>query len=103
MLHGAVLFLPFQSIRDCHFAHHRHLQDPGGDPELIRPKAESLSEYLLVPSGWPYWGKQAQGLARLADQAGAPSIARGASSLPDRSAGRRWQGNDWPPGRQSIG
>lgn len=63
---GLVLFLPSQYFRDFHFAHHRHTQDEGRDPELIRPKPENLGEYLLVLSGFPYWSEQAQLFARLA-------------------------------------
>lgn len=63
---GLVLFLPSQYFRDFHFAHHRHTQEPGGDPELARPKPGTLGEYLLVLSGVPYWNEQAQLFARLA-------------------------------------
>ncbi len=62
---GLVLFLPSQYFRDFHFAHHRHTQDPSADPELARPKPESLGGYLLALSGLPYWREQALLLARL--------------------------------------
>jgi fatty acid desaturase len=62
---GLVLFLPSQYFRDFHFAHHRHTQDPSADPELARPKPETLGGYLLALSGLPYWREQALLLARL--------------------------------------
>jgi fatty acid desaturase len=63
---GLILFLPSQYFRDFHFAHHRHTQDEGADPELIRPRPETLGQYIRVVSGFPYWSEQAQLLARLA-------------------------------------
>jgi len=63
---GLILFLPSQYFRDFHFAHHRHTQDEGTDPELIRPKPATLGDYLLVLSGLPYWSEQVQLFARLA-------------------------------------
>jgi fatty acid desaturase len=63
---GMILFLPSQYFRDFHFAHHRHTQDEGADPELIQPKPEALAEYLLVLTGFPYWNEQIQLFARLA-------------------------------------
>jgi len=63
---GLVLFLPSEYFRAFHFAHHRHTQEEGADPELIRPKPESLGEYLLILTGFPYWSDQAQVFARLA-------------------------------------
>jgi fatty acid desaturase len=63
---GLILFLPSQYFRDFHFAHHRHTQDESRDPELARPKPETLGQYLLVLSGIPYWSEQAQLLLRLA-------------------------------------
>jgi fatty acid desaturase len=63
---GLVLFLPSQYFRDFHFAHHRHTQDEGADPELIQPKPETIAEYLLVLTGFPYWNEQIQVFARLA-------------------------------------
>jgi len=63
---GLVLFLPSQYFRDFHFAHHRHTQDEGADPELAKPKPRTLGDYLVVLSGFHYWSEQAQLLARLA-------------------------------------
>jgi fatty acid desaturase len=63
---GIVLFLPSQYFRAFHFAHHRHTQDDGSDPELVRPKPENLGQYLLTLSGLVYWNEQLQLFARLA-------------------------------------
>jgi fatty acid desaturase len=63
---GLVLFLPSQYFRAFHFAHHRYTQDEGSDPELVRPKPESLGEYLLTLSGLVYWNEQLQLFGRLA-------------------------------------
>ncbi len=63
---GLVLFLPSQYFRAFHFAHHRHTQDDGRDPELVRPKPENLGQYLLTLSGLVYWSEQLQLFARLA-------------------------------------
>ncbi len=62
---GLVLFLPSGYFRAFHFAHHRHTQDEGRDPELLRPKPETLGEYLLVLSGLVYWNEQLQLFGRL--------------------------------------
>ena len=62
---GLVLFLPSAYFRAFHFAHHRHTQDEGRDPELFRPKPETLGEYLLTLSGVVYWNEQLQLFGRL--------------------------------------
>ncbi|MDX1576309.1 MAG: fatty acid desaturase, partial [Kiloniellales bacterium] len=62
---GLVLFLPSAYFRAFHFAHHRHTQDEGADPELYRPKPETLGEYLLTLSGVVYWNEQLQLFGRL--------------------------------------
>ncbi len=62
---GLVLFLPSGYFRAFHFAHHRHTQDEMRDPELLRPKPETLGEYLLVLSGLVYWNEQLQLFGRL--------------------------------------
>jgi fatty acid desaturase len=55
---GAVLMLPPAYFRAFHFAHHRHTQDPGRDPELATPKPRTLVDYLWHVSGLPYWGER---------------------------------------------
>jgi fatty acid desaturase len=62
---GLVLFLPSGYFRAFHFAHHRYTQDEGRDPELMRPKPETLGEYLLTLSGLVYWNEQLQLFGRL--------------------------------------
>jgi fatty acid desaturase len=52
---GAALMLPPGYFRAFHFAHHRHTQDPGRDPELAVPKPRTLGEYWWHVSGLPYW------------------------------------------------
>ena len=52
---GALLLLPPTYFRAFHFAHHRHTQDPGRDPELATPKPRTLCAYLRHVSGLPYW------------------------------------------------
>lgn len=52
---GFVLFLPPRWFRYFHFAHHRHTQDPGRDPELASPKPETWTGYLWHLSGLPVW------------------------------------------------
>ena len=52
---GAILVLPPNYFRAFHFAHHRYTQDPARDPELSVPKPQSLTAYLWLLSGLPYW------------------------------------------------
>jgi fatty acid desaturase len=52
---GTVVMLPPAYFRAFHFAHHRHTQDPGRDPELAAPKPRTLVDYLWHVSGLPYW------------------------------------------------
>jgi fatty acid desaturase len=52
---GALLMLPPDYFRLFHFAHHRFTQDPARDPELARPRPETLGSYLWHVSGLPYW------------------------------------------------
>ena len=65
-LFGALLFLPSRYFRAFHFAHHRHTQDPERDPELQRPKPETIGAYLLFLSGIGYWRDAAGVFRRLA-------------------------------------
>jgi fatty acid desaturase len=55
LLAGAVLILPPDYLREFHFAHHRHTQDPERDPELSAEKPQTLGAYLWAMSGLPYW------------------------------------------------
>ena len=52
---GFLLALPPDWFRYFHFAHHRHTNDPARDPELAKPKPESLGSYLWYLSGLPVW------------------------------------------------
>ena len=61
---GLTLALPPQYVRAFHFAHHRHTQDPARDPELARPKPDTLAAYLRHISGLPYWAWRLKTLAR---------------------------------------
>src|SRR5262245_10715656 len=47
--------LPADWFRYFHFAHHRYTQDPENDPELAKPKPETLAQYLIHVSGLPMW------------------------------------------------
>ena len=52
---GMLILLPPRWFRFFHFAHHRHTQIPGKDPELASPKPETWGQYLLHVSGIPVW------------------------------------------------
>ncbi len=54
-LGGLVLVLPPAWFRCFHLAHHRWTQDPDRDPELARPKPQSLPQYIVWVSGLFYW------------------------------------------------
>lgn len=52
---GTLLLLPPNWFRAFHFAHHRHTQVPGLDPELQAKQVETWPDYLVHLSGWRYW------------------------------------------------
>ncbi|WP_417434833.1 fatty acid desaturase family protein [Hoeflea sp.] len=52
---GLVILLPPRWFRYFHFAHHRHTQIPGKDPELAEPKPEGWADYIQHVSGLPVW------------------------------------------------
>src|SRR5215207_7993773 len=52
---GLVLLLPPNWFRAFHFAHHRHTQIEGRDPELEAKRVETWPDYLVHLSGWRYW------------------------------------------------
>ncbi len=52
---GLLLLLPPNWFRAFHFAHHRHTQVPGLDPELEAKQVETWPDYLIHLSGWRYW------------------------------------------------
>ena len=52
---GLVLLLPPNWFRAFHFAHHRHTQIEGLDPELELKRVETWPDYLVHLSGWRYW------------------------------------------------
>ena len=86
---GFLLLLPAHGFRFFHFAHHRHTQDPGRDPELATPRARTRAGYLWRLTGWGYWRGQAA--AVLTAAAGRPLPAwvppRGAAKV---RAEARW-------------
>ncbi|MBM84872.1 MAG: fatty acid desaturase [Rhodospirillaceae bacterium] len=61
---GTVIVLPPRFFRYFHFAHHRHTQIPGDDPELLTPKPTSWAGYICVLSGLEYWRRTVGGLMR---------------------------------------
>ena len=61
---GAILLLPPRYFRYFHFAHHRHTQDPGNDPELATPRPGTWTQYLLALTGWGYWKGMVAALLR---------------------------------------
>lgn len=63
---GLLLILPPSWFRQFHLAHHRHTQDMERDPELAEPKPRTLSGYLWVASGIPFWRNAVSNLIRLA-------------------------------------
>ena len=69
---GLVLAIPPTDFRAFHWAHHRHTQDPGRDPELATPKPATLAQYLVQLSGLPFWRDRA--LALLRQASGHPSM-----------------------------
>ncbi|MDH3921108.1 MAG: fatty acid desaturase, partial [Rhodospirillales bacterium] len=74
---GVLLVLPPAYFRTFHFAHHRHTQDPARDPELAKPKPVSLSAYLLLISGLPYWRERiATTLAHAAGRVREPFVSK---------------------------
>ena len=52
---GFLLLLPFQYFRVFHYAHHRHTQDPGRDPELLDMKPLIGGRYWWYLTGLPTW------------------------------------------------
>ena len=52
---GFLLFLPSIWFRCFHFAHHRHTQLPGKDPELDSEKPASIASWLIHVSGVKVW------------------------------------------------
>lgn len=57
---GLAVGLPPIWFRAFHFAHHRHTQIDGADPELDGKQVESWRDYLIYPTGWRYWVVQAK-------------------------------------------
>ena len=55
LVSGLLILLPPRWFRFFHFAHHRHTQIPGKDPELATPKPETWGQYLMHVSGIPVW------------------------------------------------
>jgi fatty acid desaturase len=73
---GLVLLLPPNWFRAFHFAHHRHTQIEGLDPELEAKRVETWPDYLIHLSGWRYWkGSAALILRNARGRAGAPFVS----------------------------
>ena len=74
---GLVLLLPPNWFRAFHFAHHRHTQIEGRDPELELKRVETWPDYLAHMSGWRYWKGAVRLLIRHASgRASAPFVPR---------------------------
>lgn len=72
---GFFLLLPPNWFRAFHFAHHRHTQVPGLDPELEVKQVDTWRDYLIHLSGWRFWTSAVQLLVRHArGQADAPFV-----------------------------
>jgi fatty acid desaturase len=72
---GLLLVLPPNWFRAFHFAHHRHTQIDGLDPELEMKRVETWPDYLIHLSGWRYWKGSVLLLARHATgRASAPFV-----------------------------
>ena len=52
---GPILVLPPGWFRCFHLAHHRWTQDPSQDPELARPKPQTVLQLFVWVSGILYW------------------------------------------------
>ncbi len=59
---GFVGGLPPAWFRFFHYAHHRHTQVPGKDPELAEPKPQTGRGYIWYVSGLPLWASLARTL-----------------------------------------
>ena len=59
-----IVVLPNNWFRYFHLAHHKHTSEPDLDPELSRPKPETLLQYVRYVSGLPVWWLQLQTLVR---------------------------------------
>jgi fatty acid desaturase len=61
---GLLLLAPPDWFRAFHFAHHRHTQIEGLDPELDAKRVETWRDYLVHLSGWRTWKSAAALVAR---------------------------------------
>ena len=62
---GFVLLYPADYEKWLHFAHHRHTQVDGKDPELLmRPPFERPGQYLALMSGLPFFYGRIRSLVR---------------------------------------
>ena len=80
-LAGVLGFYNATYYRYFHAWHHRYLQDPARDPELMFPKANSRLAYLKEISGFTFWYRRAidypaLALGRTADLPFVPAGAR---------------------------
>ena len=63
---GFLIFLPATWFRYFHFAHHKHTQIPGKDPELDSPKPQTKLQYVFYVSGIPLWINHAKTVLKTA-------------------------------------
>lgn len=63
---GAAILYNADHYRRFHYAHHRYTQDPARDPELLRPKPQTVAGYLYRVSAVPYWIDRITTLWRMA-------------------------------------
>ena len=61
---GFLIFVPAKWFRHFHFEHHRYTQDPDRDPELVKSKPDTISQFVLHISGVPFWMSQLRVLWR---------------------------------------
>ncbi len=74
---GLLLVLPPNWFRAFHFAHHRHTQIEGRDPELALKRVETWPDYLIHLSGWRTWKGAVELLLRnAAGHAAAPFVPK---------------------------
>jgi len=60
------LFTLLHEFRYFHFAHHKHTQIPGKDPELDSPKPNTRLQYAVYVSGIPLWINHAKTVLKTA-------------------------------------
>lgn len=82
-LAGVLSFYNCAFYRRYHKWHHRYTQIPGKDPELEDPKPTTVTAYVWLVSGLPWWWGKLKGHWRVAtgDMADLPYIAEDAYGI----------------------